>query len=263
MLCGRQAGAPETREGTFETARTAAVCLEDPTIMRWVTPPDRALPFFDLDAFIESTDTLYLHSTDNEGAPSPLVAAFTDQVMQTAVRHARRRGGRIDPPLVALLDEAANICRIGDLPKLYSYMGSHGVCITTVLQSYPQGTQVWGDKGMAALWSAATVKLIGAGTDDSRFAEDVSRLIGEHDVATASRTRDVRGGLSYNVATQRRRILDPGQVRALPRGTALLLASGAKPALIRPRPWYEGPHAARLRAYTKIAVNQVASWAVA
>jgi type IV secretory pathway TraG/TraD family ATPase VirD4 len=259
-LRGRQAGAPETREGTFETARTAAVCLEDPTIMRWVTPPSQSLPYFDLDGFIGSTDTLYLHSTDNEGAPSPLVAAFTDQVFQTAVRHARHRGGRIDPPLVGLLDEAANICRIGDLPKLYSFMGSHGVCIVTVLQSWPQGTQVWGDRGMAALWSAATVKLVGAGTDDSRFAEDLSRLVGEHDVATASRSRDVRGGLSYSVATHRRRILEAGQVRALPRGTAILLASGAKPALIRPRPWYEGPDAARLTADTNAAVAQIAAW---
>jgi type IV secretory pathway TraG/TraD family ATPase VirD4 len=262
-LRGRQAGAPETREGTFETARTAAVCLEDPAIMRWVTPPSQPLPGFDLNTFIGSTDTLYLHSTDNEGAPSPLVAAFTDQVFQTAVRHARHRGGRIDPPLIGLLDEAANICRIGDLPKLYSFMGSHGVCIVTVLQSWPQGTQVWGDRGMAALWSAATVKLVGAGTDDAKFAEDVSRLVGEHDVATASRTRDVRGGLSYQVGTQRRRILDPGQVRALPRGTAILLASGAKPALIRPQPWYQGPDAARLAADTEAAVAQIAAWSQA
>jgi len=260
-LRGRQAGAPETREGTFETARTAAVCLEDPTIMRWVTPPAGRLPEFSLNGFISSSDTLYLHSTDNEGAPSPLVAAFTDQVMQTAVRHAQRLGGRIDPPLTALLDEAANICRIGDLPKLYSYMGSHGVCIITVLQSYPQGMQVWGERGMAALWSAATVKLVGAGVDDARFAEDVSRLVGEHDVATASRSRDVTGRLSYSVATHRRRILDPGQVRALPRGTALLLASGAKPALIKPQPWYQGPHADRLATDTKAAIGQIAAWA--
>jgi type IV secretory pathway TraG/TraD family ATPase VirD4 len=245
-LRGRQAGAPETREGTYETARTAAVCLEDPTIMAWVTPPAEPLPCFDLDTFIGSTDTLYLHSTDNEGAPSPLVAGFVDQIMHTAVRHARHHGGRIDPPLVALLDEAANICRIGDLPKLYSYMGSHGVCITTILQSYPQGTQVWGERGMGALWSAATIKLVGAGTDDARFAEDISRLVGEHDIPTASRSRDARGSTNYHINTHRRRILDPGQIRALPRGTALLLASGAKPALIKLQPWYQGPHAGRL-----------------
>jgi type IV secretory pathway TraG/TraD family ATPase VirD4 len=260
-LRGRQAGAPETREGTYETARTAAVCLEDPAIMAWVTPPPRRLPCFDLDAFIGSTDTLYLHSTDHEGAPTPLVAAFTDQIMQTAVLHARRRGGRIDPPLLALLDEAANICRIGDLPKLYSYLGSHGISITTILQSYPQGSQVWGERGMAALWSAATIKLVGAGTDDARFAEDISRLVGEHDIPTATRHRDPTGRHTYAVATHRRRILDPGQIRALPRGTALLLASGAKAALVKPQPWYQGPDAARLAAHTQTAISQITTWA--
>jgi len=70
---------------------------------------------------------------------------------------------------------------------------------------------------MAALWSAATVKLIGAGLDDARHAEDVVRLIGEHDVALASMTRDATGHTSWNTSVTRRRILEPGELRALPR----------------------------------------------
>ncbi|MFF5217845.1 type IV secretory system conjugative DNA transfer family protein [Micromonospora sp. NPDC000442] len=67
-MSGRQAGAPETREGLYETARTAAACLANPTIMAWVTPPDRPLPALDVEAFVESTDTLYLLSKDGAGA---------------------------------------------------------------------------------------------------------------------------------------------------------------------------------------------------
>ncbi len=39
---------------------------------------------------------------------------------------------------------------------------------------------------MKALWSAATVKVIGSGIDDATFAEDLSRLVGDHDVAVRS-----------------------------------------------------------------------------
>ena len=46
--------------------------------------------------------------------------------MRAAERRAERMGGRLDPPLVVVLDEAANICRISDLPDLYSHLGSRG-----------------------------------------------------------------------------------------------------------------------------------------
>lgn len=247
-MSGRQAGAPETREGLYETARTAAACLANPTIMAWVTPPDLPLPTLDVEAFVQSTDTLYLLSKDGAGAAAPLVAGLTDQVLRAAVTLAEAQGGRLDPPLVACLDEAANICKIADLPELYSHFGSRGIIPLTILQSYRQGTRVWGEQGMDALWSAATVKLVGAGIDDARFAEDLSRLVGEHDVTVASRTRDGKGHTSYQTAVRRQRILDPAHIRALPKGSALLFATGVKVAMLNLLPWYDEPNAARLSA---------------
>jgi type IV secretory pathway TraG/TraD family ATPase VirD4 len=125
-------------------------------------------------------------SKDGGGSAAPLVAALTDRVLRCAVRTAEDRGGRLDPPLLAVLDEAANVCRIADLPQLYSHLGSRGVVPLTILQSYAQGEAVWGRSGMRSLWSAATVKLLGAGLDEASFVEDVSRLVGEHDVPNDS-----------------------------------------------------------------------------
>ncbi|MFF0659110.1 type IV secretory system conjugative DNA transfer family protein [Micromonospora tulbaghiae] len=247
-MSGRQAGAPETREGLYETARTAAACLTNPSIMAWVAPPDRPLPTLDVEAFVESANTLYLLSKEGAGAAAPLVAGLTDQVLRAAVTAAEAHGGRLDPPLVACLDEAANICKIADLPELYSHLGSRSIIPLTILQSYRQGTRVWGEQGMDALWSAATVKLVGAGIDDARFAEDLSRLVGEHDVTIASRTRDGKGHTSYQTSVRRQRILGPARIRALPKGTALLLATGIKVAMIDLLPWYDGPSADRLAA---------------
>ncbi|BBH67096.1 hypothetical protein ACTI_37810 [Actinoplanes sp. OR16] len=244
-LIGRQAGAPETRDGIYETARTAAACLANPAIMKWVTARP-TLTALDVDAFVSSADTLYLLSKDGAGAAAPLVAGLTDQVLRAAVTAAEAQGGRLDPPLVACLDEAANICKIRDLPELYSHFGSRGIIPLTILQSYRQGTRVWGEKGMDSLWSAATVKLVGAGIDDARFADDLSRLIGEHDVTVSSRTRDGQGQTSYQVSTRRQRILDAAQIRALPKGAALLLATGVRVAMLDLLPWYDEPRAAQL-----------------
>jgi type IV secretory pathway TraG/TraD family ATPase VirD4 len=245
-LRGAQNGAPETRDGIYQTARTAATCLHDEEIMRWVTPPARSLPSFDPDTFAVSRDTLYL-LTEARSAASPLIAAMTDSVMRAGRRRAELAGGRLDPPMLLLLDEAANICRIADLPDLYSHLGSRGMVPVTILQSYQQGVTVWGEPGMAALWGAATKKIIGAGIDDPRLARDLALLVGQHDVPVRSASYG-DGRASEQISLHRREILEAADIRALPFGTALLLASGARAALIEQQPWYRGADAARIAA---------------
>lgn len=261
-LQGRQHGAPETRDGVYETARTAAQCLRDRRIMQWVCPPGRPLDELEAAAFPLTRETIYLLSKDGAGAAAPLVAALTDRVMRQATRAAERRGGRLDPPLLVVLDEAANVCRIADLPDLYSHLGSRGIVPLTILQSYRQGTRVWGELGMDALWSAATCKVIGAGLDDAKLAEDISRLVGDHDVTVRSVSRG-NGHASQSTSLRRQRILGPEAIRALPRGSALLLATGCKPAMVQLAPWYDGPRAADVASAIAIAEASLTSRAAA
>src|ERR1035437_8101207 len=98
-LRGAQNGAAETRDGIYQTARTAAKAMTDPEIMAWVTPPGRGtLPAFDPDAFAASRDTLYLLSKSRSAA-APLIAALSDTAMRAAERRAERLGGGLDPPV--------------------------------------------------------------------------------------------------------------------------------------------------------------------
>ncbi|MFI0351011.1 type IV secretory system conjugative DNA transfer family protein [Actinomadura sp. 9N407] len=257
-LKGTQNGAVETRDGIYQTARTAAKCLRDQEILAWVTPC-ADLPTFQPDAFATSRDTLYLLSKSLSAA-APLIAALTDTTMRAAERRAEQAGGRLDPPLVVALDEAANICRIADLPQLYSHLGSRGIVPVTILQSYEQGVTVWGEPGMAALWGAATRKIIGAGIDSPRLVRDLSTLVGQHDVPVRSITYG-DGRTSEQISLRRQEILEASAIRALPTGTALLLATGTKPALIRLRPWYRGPHAAPINKAIEAADIAIADGA--
>lgn len=254
-LKGTQNGAVETRDGIYQTARTAAKALRDQEILAWVTP-SRDLPVFDPGAFATSRDTLYLLSKSLSAA-APLIAALTDTTMRAAERRAEQAGGRLDPPLIVALDEAANICRIADLPQLYSHLGSRGIIPVTILQSYEQGVTVWGEPGMAALWGAATRKLIGAGIDSPRLVRDLATLIGQHDVPVRSVTYS-DGRASEQISLRRQEILEAADIRALPTGSALLLATGTKPALIRLRPWYSGPHATAINQAIKAADTAIA-----
>ncbi|MEU6904268.1 TraM recognition domain-containing protein [Streptomyces coeruleorubidus] len=261
QLKGTVEGPPETRDGIYETARQYASALLNAEIAAWVTP-QKDVPEFRPEQFVTSTDTLFLLSKDGGGGASALIAACADSVMRAATAQAERAGGRLDPPMLAILDEAANVCKISDLPDLYSHLGSRGIIPITILQSYRQGQKVWGDAGMDAMWSASTVKVIGSGIDDPDFADKLSRLIGDHDVETTS-TSTSESGKSTSVSMRQERILPADAVRALPKGTALCFATGMRAAMLDLRPWYLEPGAGELSAASARASKAITARAIA
>ncbi|MBT8227812.1 MAG: type IV secretory system conjugative DNA transfer family protein [Dactylosporangium sp.] len=242
----------KTRGGIYAGAQKMLMCLTEPSVTAWVTPPRRSgTTAFDPTRFVATTDTLYLLSQGGPGSPAPLIAALTDTVLRAGETRARASSGRrLDPPLLGVLDEAANICRIQQLPALYSYYGSHGLPIITILQSYAQGIDVWGREGMRKLWSAANVRTYGGGVADPEFLDELSKLIGEHDITTQSTSAKGFGWEDWSVshAPRRQRILDISDLHALPRGRVVVYSSGAPPVLARTAPWQHGPHAESIRA---------------
>ena len=254
-LKGLQGLPPETRGSVYFTARAGMSSLRDRNITRWITPQP-GLDEFRPDQFLASNQTLYLMSKNVKGGTSAaaIISALTNEVRVAAERRGERLGGRLDPPLVLVLDEVANICRIPDLPEQYSHLGSRSVVPIAILQSYAQGERVWGKAGMRELWGAATIKLIGSGADDQSFAEEISRLVGEHDVDVLSYTHQ-RGSSrtgsssgSSSVSTRKERIITAAQIRAMPKTQAILLATGQKAAMIGLSRWFDTPDATRITA---------------
>ncbi|MFD6917931.1 type IV secretory system conjugative DNA transfer family protein [Streptomyces virginiae] len=257
QLASTVAGAADTRDGIYETARQCVACLLDPETLAWVTPDPAAKEFRPHD-FVLSRDSLYLLSKDGGGSAAGVIAAAADAVLRAGMAAAERAGGRLDAPLVAVLDEAANVCRIEDLPDLYSHLGSRGIPVITILQSFRQGVRVWGEAGMDAMWGAATVKVLGAGLDDAEFAEKVSRLIGEHKVSESSVSHG-SSGRSVSTSRRRERVMEAADIRALPKGRALLLVTGVRVGMIRLRPWYLEPDAAELTADSNVEIAEIAT----
>lgn len=238
------------RGGIYGTAQQMASCLTNRAVARWVTPdpsrPERQ--HFNPHEFVRSTDTLYSLSREGRGTAGPLVTALTVAVVEAAEElAASSAGGRLQVPLLAVLDEAANVCRWRDLPELYSHYGSRGIVLMTILQSWSQGADVWGESGMKKLWSAANIKVYGGGVSETQFLEDLSRLVGDFD-RLASSTSTSRGQRTVSQQLQRERILEVADLGAMPKGRALVIGSGSRPTLIRTQPWMTSPHAQQIKA---------------
>ncbi|PWV71285.1 TraM-binding TraD/TraG-like protein [Prauserella marina] len=235
------------REGVYGTARSFLSCLENPDILRWVTPPKHTLPRFIASDFVASTDTLHSLSEEGEGSAGPLVAALTTAVFNAGRRRASRSpSGRLDPPCLSILDEAANVVRLRRLPALYSHFGSQGLPTVTVLQSWSQGVGVWGEAGMKALWGAATVRIYGGGGADPAWLHDLSQMVGTYDRPKTSLSTG-RGGTNVNHDATDRPIYPVSDLASLPAGRAVAFISQHRPMLLRTRPWMTGPYANDIR----------------
>ena len=258
-------GSPDKqRQGVYGGATQMANCLTIRQVVRWVTPLATGhgkssasqylangydlRPQFDPARFVREGGTLYSLSKEGRGTAGPLVTALTVAVVEAAEELATRSTyGRLATPMLAVLDEAANVCRWRELPNLYSHYGSRGIVLMTILQSWSQGVGVWGEAGMNKLFSAANVFVYGGGVREDRFLESLSKIVGDYDQLSTS-TSTGRGQRTTSRQLVRRRILDVDELAAMPKGRAVVVASGTRPTLIRTQPWMTGPHADAVRA---------------
>ncbi|MBF6209475.1 TraM recognition domain-containing protein [Nocardia puris] len=243
---------PRTRSGIFGTAKKMVRCLQLSNVHNWILPGSdpatgQTRRQFDELEFIERNGTLYCLSLEGRGSAAPLVSALTEAVIDVAMRKASRsRGGRLPIPLLAVLDEAANVVRWKDLPKQYSHFGSRGIVVMTVLQSWAQGARCWGEAGMSALWSAANIKVLGPGVDDMNFLRDRSEAIGEYDAISQS-VSESKGGKSYSRSLSSSKTFSVNALTTLPRGRAIVFTSGQPAVLLRTVPWWEGEYSADVK----------------
>ena len=239
---------PRTRDSVWLGVRQALAALAEPDVLHAVDPgPGDG---FDPGAFLAESGTLYLlASAVASGSCAPLVAAFVEDITETArARAARSPGARLDPPLLLCLDEIANLTPLPSLPSLMAEGGGSGITTLAVLQSLAQARHKWGEHAADAIWDAATVKIILGGLGKARDLEDVARLLGEIDEPTPTFTRGRGGERSHTVSIRQMPVMPASVLRTMPFGAAVLLLRHTRPAVIDLAPWNARPDAARLRA---------------
>ncbi|WP_370092466.1 TraM recognition domain-containing protein [Streptacidiphilus sp. MAP12-20] len=86
----------------------------------------------------------------------PLLGALVDDVFERARRTAvRSTAGRLDPPLLFVLDDIAAVAPFPGLPDLMSRGGPLGLRALTLLRSPEQARARWGERAVHSLWTSA------------------------------------------------------------------------------------------------------------
>jgi len=239
-------GDAKIRDGVWGVVSNTFAALADPEVLASVSPEPGEQ--FDPAAFLAQGGTLYLLGTaTGHTVTAGLVGALIEDVVDTARRAAATSSGaRLDPPLALVLDEAGNY-PLDSLPSLMSEGGGAGISPMVVLQSLAQARHHWRPDRAQAIWDAATVKVVLGGSGDADDLADLSRLLGEVEVAETS--EHVRAGeTSTSTSARHRPIMTTAQLRTLPPGQAVVLLRTADPIHLTLAPWTARPDAKGLQA---------------
>jgi type IV secretion system protein VirD4 len=243
-----------TRDAIWAGVRSALSALADPAVRTNLDPPPGE--GLDPSTFLRDRGTIYLLGTGvGASATSAIIAALLEDITEAARQIASGcPGGRMEPPLSLILDEIANLCAVPSLPSLMADGGGSGISTHVVIQSLAQARDRWGEQAAAAMWDAATLRLILGGSAQPRDLQDLSAVCGDRDDEVRNWSRGPDGARTLSTSTRRIPILPPDVLRTLPFGTGILLARTAPPILLTMTPWIDRPDADKIRH--SIAANE-------
>lgn len=202
-------------------------------VLRWVAdpgarglgdaPPNEA--DFDPVGIIARGETLHIVGGEDRPDLAPLVAAFMGEIMHEAKQMAAVTGGRLDPPVTVLLDEADRVCPV-PLHLWTADFGGRGITLHISVQSIAQLRERWSGTGADTILTNSAVLLAFGGSRNARELQEVSALFGEQ----RQRVIDADGVKDPEWFEHRwTSVLSVGDLANLKRGQVACLRRGLRP----------------------------------
>ncbi|MEV7482735.1 type IV secretory system conjugative DNA transfer family protein [[Kitasatospora] papulosa] len=191
----------------------------------------------DFGAFLDAGGTLYLLGKDSEvNSVAPLTTAIAEDLLDFAEAHALASpAGRLDPALLAALDEAPNIAPIPSLRQRVADGRGRGITVVYGLQAWASARARFGEDTAKELAAFTNNVIVLPGDKDPDFLKDMSDLCGqvERERTTKTTSGGDRGGHSTATHMALEPVLRGDEIRGLPEGHALVLADNLPPIVSR------------------------------
>jgi type IV secretion system protein VirD4 len=191
---------------------------------------------------LHGTNTLYLCApAHDQRRLMPLFVSVIRQIVEYAYDHVSHSRRPLEPPLLIVLDEAANIAPLSDLDSLAATAAGHGIQLVTVWHDMAQIHARYGQRSTTVV-NNHRAKLFLSGISDPSTLDYASHLIGEEEIVLPSVTlagRGSNGGPSTTHSQSVRRLAAPDVLRRTPPGEAVLLYGDLPPARLRLRTRFE------------------------
>jgi len=239
LLYGALHGDDRTAGNTITTVQQAMSLFFQEDIRRRCVPGPGRLPS-DIADVIARGGTIYLLGREDPYASaSPLMTAFAEHVLDTALAAANTSPwGRLCPPFHAILDELPSTA---PLPTLRTRMANEralGISFMWAAQAWPQLSAIFGEQEARTLVSLTNNLIVFGGSKDVAFNREISDLLGQVRISRTSWQSGQMGG--RQISADDISILTPAEVRQLKERHALVLSENGAPIIARLRRCIDG-----------------------
>ncbi len=234
---------PRRKDSVFGTAQVLLDVYKYPAVADTARGCD-----LDRDQFLAGVDhhgdpvdnTVIVFAPEHRQAQlRPLFEAFLSWLIRGAEDQHAHTGQPLDPPLLVMLDEAANIAPLRRLDTYASTLASQGVQLVAVFQDLAQVRHRYGTQANTILTNFLT-KILMAGTTDRELLDLLTHLLGKQHTLQQSTTHSPDGSRTTTAATRHHDLAPTHTLVQQPPGHALALLSHRPPVRVRVRPDIEG-----------------------
>ena len=230
------------RSSIYTTAETIVRAFADPRVLEASSRADYT-PAALLDG---GANTLYLCAPAHEQERlRSLFAAMLSELVGVVQEFSAQTGKPIDPPLLMVLDEAANTAPMPELDVVASTGAGQGIQLVTVFQDFAQVEARWGKRASTIL-NNHQAKVFSTGISDPETLRYVSAVVGDGEFRQRSETAAERGRGSSTEGSTYRALTPANVVREAKPGTGLLIYGHRPPARIALRPWFKDRELSRM-----------------
>jgi type IV secretion system protein VirD4 len=232
-----------TRGSVYATAQTVLIAYTDPGVLASaMTAELRAERLLD-----GGCHTAYLCAPAHEQRRlQPLFATLVQEIVGHAYDRSTETGKPLDPPLLLVLDECANIAPLRELATLASTGAGQGIQLVSVFQDIAQINAVYGRDRAPTIVSNHRAKVILSGIADPPTLEYLARLLGDEEVRQVSATSGTEGRHSTTESVAYRKLAPANVLREMRPGKGILVYGHLPPTLIALRPWFKERRLRRL-----------------
>ncbi len=231
---------PRRKDSIYGTAQVLLDVYKYPAVAETASGCD-----IDRDAFLRGHDaagrpldnTVFVFAPEHrQDQLRPLFEAFICWLVRAAEDRYAATGAALHPPLLVMLDEAANIAPLRKLGTYASSLASQGVQLVAVFQNFGQIRDRYGGQA-ATIVTNFLVKVLMGATTDRELLELLTVLIGKEEIAQESLTYGVDGARVATASIRQRELAPIHSLVQQRPGQALALLSHRRPVRLRVKPY--------------------------
>lgn len=223
------------RSSIYTTAETILQAYGDPNVAESAVSPR----IFPENLFNGGHNTLYICAPSHEQKRlQPIFTALVSQMIWQGYETAGRKNSPIDPALLLVIDEAANIAPLKDLDAIASTAAGIGIQLVTVFQDFAQIEARYSTRARTVV-NNHRAKVVLSGISDPSTLEYVTKICGEEEVDNSSMSISGQGEKSITESKQQRSLASAGFLRRMRPMTGLVVYGHLSPMKITLRPWFK------------------------